>query len=59
MDSPTQLDTEVFLQVIHPGGLVISRLKFDDLKTLFNRALNTWVDAPPELLEFSDQIEKL
>lgn len=30
-----------------------------NIKILFQRALNTWADAPTELLEFSDKLEKL
>lgn len=29
------------------------------LQTILHRALNTWSDVPPELMRFSDQIDKL
>lgn len=31
----------------------------EDLKTIFQRALNTWTDIPPYLLEISDKLEVL
>jgi hypothetical protein len=56
MDTTEQL---VLIQVIHPTTLVMARLPLDVIKTVFQRALNTWSDIPPELLEFSDHLEKL
>jgi hypothetical protein len=31
----------------------------EDLKILFQRALNTWTDVPPYLLELSDKLDVL
>lgn len=72
MDSPDKLspaqqlvrqivdpEVSVILQVIHPEALVIARLSLPLVKIVFQRALNTWADAPPELFDFSDQLEKL
>ena len=39
--------------------LVEILLSKQELLTVFQRALNTWSDIPPELLEFSDQLEQL
>lgn len=30
----------------------------EDLKTIFQRALNTWADAPPYLLLLSDELDQ-
>lgn len=36
-------------------------LKLDKqtLQTILQRALNTWSDVPPEVLQFSDSIDRL
>lgn len=39
--------------------LVEILLSKQELLTVFQRALNTWSDIPPELLEFSDHISEL
>jgi hypothetical protein len=31
----------------------------ETILNVFQRALNTWADAPPELFTFCDQLEKL
>lgn len=49
----------VILQVLTPNGLAMLQVPLSDIKTVFQRALNTWADAPEELFAFSDQLEKL
>lgn len=56
MDTPEQL---VLIQVIRPTALIMARLPLDVIQTVFQRALNTWSDIPPDLLEFADHLEKL
>ena len=47
----------------HPDSVlqdtVVMEIKLEDLKTIFQRALNTWADAPPYLFVLSDKLEKL
>ena len=57
--TPTVNDEPVYLQVTAYNGVAITKVPFGQVKTLFQRALNTWSDVPPELLSFSDSLEKL
>lgn len=61
MVSPTdsQLNIIVFESgKQHPAhvGLVLQK---QTLQTILQRALNTWSDVPPEVLQFSDSIDKI
>jgi hypothetical protein len=42
-----------------PPSIVILQVDIEDLKTIFQRALNTWADCPPYLMSLSDKLEKL
>jgi hypothetical protein len=55
---PTQR-TVVILQVIHTRGIEQLSVDTESFKTLMQRALNTWSDAPTALLEFSDRIDQI
>jgi len=48
-----------YLQVITDSGVAMIHLPLDLIETVFQRALNTWADAPESLFEFSDNLEKL
>lgn len=52
------LVTRRFGNVI-PMELVTLTINRRDLKTIFQRGLNTWSDVPPYLLLLADEIEKL
>ena len=58
-DLDSQNDPPVLVQAIHPDGLVIMRIPLSTIKTVMQRALNTWPDAPEELFTFSDQLDHL
>jgi hypothetical protein len=54
------VDNNILITIIREDLEVDSTLfSLADIKILFQRALNTWSDIPPELLEFSDKLEKL
>ena len=47
------------LQVFQPkSGFHIVSITDENLNKLFQRALNTWSDAPEELLELTDNLAK-
>lgn len=58
-DFPDYSDEPVYIQVLSYSGVVLARVPKSDVKTLFQRALNTWSDIPQEILTFSDAIEKI
>ena len=58
-DFPDYSDEPVYIQVLSYSGVVLARVPKSGVKTLFQRALNTWSDAPKELIEFSDSLEKM
>ena len=65
MDTPEQLDptptaqASAFIQVIGTKGIVQLACPLPLIKHIFQRAFNTMTDIPPELYQFSDQLEKL
>lgn len=62
--TPTQpaqpdVDSNVYLQITAMTGIAVTRIPLSDVKTLFQRALNTWPDAPKGLIELSDGLDQL
>lgn len=50
--------TTPILIVIPPEPMILA-IDLKDLKTIFQRALNTWSEVPPYLLLLSDKIQDL
>lgn len=40
-------------------GIANSYFPLEDLRTVFQRALNTWPDAPKHLFDISDNLDQL
>jgi hypothetical protein len=57
--SISQTQRGAYLQVISGEGVAMIYLPIDLIKTVFQRGLNTWADAPEGLFEFSNDLEKL
>lgn len=53
------LDKPVVLVVVRLDSTTSLTLSKHDLQTILQRALNTWSDVPPALLDFSDAIDKI
>ena len=53
------MDQRVYLQVTAGAGVVIASVPLSAIKTVFQRGLNTWADAPPDLFKFSDSLDSL
>ena len=49
----------VYLQVTAYNGIAITKIEFQFVKQVFQRALNTWPDAPQDLFKFCDALDQL
>lgn len=47
------------ITLIANTGSCISHMPIDNLRTVFQRALNTWPDAPKHLFDLSDNLDQL
>ena len=56
VDSPVLIVAKPSEYVV---SLVIMEIEVEHLKTIFQRALNTWPEVPQYVLQLSDQLEKL
>jgi hypothetical protein len=63
--TPTSFPTPILIVIPYKSAdgrrsnPMLLALELKDLKTIFQRALNTWSEVPPYLLELSDTLQDL